>query len=181
MPKYLLLILLLGVLYTSCVKDTDFNQLDDVVLTPVVELNFVYFTLQIDDFQVDPMFEGSLTVVDTTEVRFLNEDFAVDHILEAEFFFRVTNSFPAGLNADFTFLSEENAPLYEINFPIQMSEDGSPVITEFTQTVTQADIELLTQNNKVIITINLQSNDQNLEGALNLQSKTIYYLEFSDF
>lgn len=181
MPGKLLLIILLGVFFTSCIKDTDFNQLDDVVLTPVVELNFVYFTLQIDDFRVDPMFEGSLAVIDTTEVRFLDDDFAIDNIKEAEFFFRVTNSFPVGLDANFTFLSQDNEPFYEINFPIQISEDGSSVITEFTQTVTQADIELLTQNDKVIINIKLQSSDQNLEGTLNLQSKTIYYLEFSDF
>src|SRR5690606_20754140 len=110
MPKNLLLIILLAVFFTSCIKDTDINQVDDVVLDPVVELNFVYFTLQIDDFKLNPLFEGSLTVVDTTEVRFLDDNFAIDNIKEAEFFFRVANSFPVGLDANFTFLSEENEP-----------------------------------------------------------------------
>ncbi len=180
MLKYFWFFLLLSLCFLSCVKDTDFNQLDDVVINPVVEVNFIHFTLQIDDFQDNPFFEGSLTVVDTTEIRFLNDDFAVDNIKEAEFFFRVTNSFPVGLDANFTFLSEDNVPYYEINFPIQMSEDGSEIITEFIQTINQTDVGLLTQNEKVIVTINLQTNNQNLEGILNLQSKTIYYLEISD-
>lgn len=180
MFKNLLFLLLIPLFGVSCVKDTDFDQLNDVVVNPVVELNFIYFTLQIDDFQIDPIFEGNLTVVDTTEIRFLDDDFSVDNIKEAEFFFRVNNSFPVGLDANFTFLSEDNQPFYEINFPIQLSNDGSPVVTEFTQVINEADIELLTLNDKVVVTIHLQSANQNLQGVFNLQSKTIYYLEFSD-
>jgi hypothetical protein len=180
MPKYLSILLLTTICFLSCVKDTDFDQVDDIVLNPVVEVNFIFFTLEIDDFQENPLIEGTLTAVDTTEIRFLDDDFAVDNIKTAEFFFRVTNTFPVGLDANFTFLSEENEPFYEINFPIQISEDGSPVVTEFTQLITAEDIELLTLNDKVIVTIVIQTEDENLEGVLNLQSKTIYYLEFSD-
>lgn len=180
MFKNLLFLLLFPLFLVSCVKDTDLDQLNDVVITPVVEVNFIYFTLQIDDFQADPLFEGNLIVTDTADIRFLNDDFALENIKEAEFFFRVTNTFPVGLDANFIFLSEDNQPFYEINFPIQMSEDGTPVVTEFTQTVTEADIELLTLNDKVVVSIHLQSSNQNLQGILNLQSKTIYYLEFSD-
>lgn len=180
MLKNLLFLLLVPLCLLSCVKDTDLDQLNDVIISPVVEVNFVYFTLQIDDFQIDTLFEGNLTAIDTTEIRFLDDDFAVDNIREAEFFFRVSNTFPVGLDANFTFLSEENEPFYEINFPIQLSEDGSPIVTEFIQTVADADIELLTLNDKVVVTIHLQSTNQNLQGVFNLQSKTIYYLEFSD-
>lgn len=181
MPKHLFLFFVLVLTLFSCVKDTDFNQADDVVLNPVVEVNFIYFAIEIDDFKPNPLNEGQLTVIDTTEIRFLDGDFAVDNIVTAEFFFRISNTFPVGLNANFTFLSEENEPFYEINFPIQISEDGSSVITEFTQVVSAQDIELLTLNDKVIATIVIETLDENLEGVLNLQSKTIYYLEFSDF
>lgn len=180
MYKNACLFLLFGVLFLSCVKDTDFDQADAIVPSQEVEVNFVFFTLEIDDFQINPLAEGTLTVVDTTEIRFLNDDFGIDNIVEAEFFFRVSNTFPVGLDADFTFLSEENEPFFNINFPIQLSEDGSPVLTEFTQLVTAEDIELLTLNDKVVVTITIQTDDQSLEGVLNLQSKTTYFLEFSD-
>ncbi|MEX0996189.1 MAG: hypothetical protein WDZ45_03985 [Flavobacteriaceae bacterium] len=180
MFKYSCLLLFFGALLFSCVKDTDFDQADAITPSQEVEVNFVFFTLEIDDFQMNPLSEGSLTVIDTTEVRFLDDDFAIDNIVAAEFFFKVTNTFPVGLVADFTFLSEENEPFFNINFPIQISEDGSPVITEFSQLVTAEDIELLTLNDKVVVTITIETENQTLEGVLNLQSKTTYFLEFSD-
>lgn len=180
MFKYSYLFLILSTLLFSCVKDTDFDQADAITPSQEVEVNFIFFTLEIDDFQVNPLTEGSLTVTDTTEIRFLDDDFAVDNIVAAEFLFRVTNTFPVGLDANFTFLSEENEPFYTINFPIQISEDGNPVLTEFTQMVTGEDIELLTQNDKVIVNITIETGNQSLEGVLNLQSKTTYFLEFSD-
>jgi len=180
MFKYSCLFLFCCALFFSCVKDTDFDQADAITPRQEVEVNFIFFNLEIDDFQVNPLSEGTLTVIDTTEIRFLDDDFAVDNIVAAEFFFKVSNTFPVGLDADFTFLSEENEPFFTINFPIQISEDGSPVLTEFTQLVTAEDIELLTLNDKVVVTISIQTDNQTLEGVLNLQSKTTYFLEFSD-
>lgn len=180
MFKYSCLLLFFCTLLFSCVKDTDFDQADAITPSQEVEVNFIFFNLEIDDFQINPLTEGSLTVSDTTEIRFLDDDFAIDNIVAAEFFFKFTNTFPVGLDADFTFLSEENEPFYTINFPIQISEDGNPVLTEFTQMVTGEDIELLTQNDKVVVTITIQTENQSLEGVLNLQSKATYFLEFSD-
>lgn len=182
MQKHIaLLIVTVCVLSYSCIKDTDFEQIDDFSLTPVVELNFLYFTLEIGDFQLSPVTGGTLTATDTTEVRFLDDTFAQENIVSAEFFFRVSNSFPLGLGADFVFLSEENEPFYEINFAVLPGENSSPTITEFTQSVSGSDLELLTQNNRVISTLTINTTDGNLEGVLNLQSKTTYFLEFSDF
>lgn len=180
MPKYSLVLFLLVFCFTACVKDTDFNQTEDLVVSPIVEANFLFFTLDSGDFQPNPITAGQLRVVDTTEIRFLDDDFSIDNIVSAEFYFKTSNTFPVSLDAQFTFLSEENEPFYEINFPISASEDGSPVNTEFTQVLSAQDIELLTLNDKVIANITVQSEDENLEGVLNLQSKTIYFLEFSN-
>ncbi len=180
MPKQFIVIIALSICLFSCVKETDFNQADAIVLTHELEANFIYFTLQIDDFQAPTVPTGSLTVVDTTEIRFLDDDFAVDNIVSAEFFFRVSNTFPVGLDANFTFLSEENEPFYEINFPIEISEDGTPVITEFSQLISGEDLDLLTLNDKVVATLAINTTDETLEGELNLQSKTTYFLEYSE-
>ncbi len=172
------IITLLVVFAASCVKDTDFEQADEIALTPVTEVNFVYFTLFIDDFEYEPPPATQLTVIDTTEVGFLDDSFATENITSADFFFRVTNTFPASLEAKFTFLSEDNVPYYEINFPIALSQNSIPEITEFTQTISQEEIELLTQNDKVAVKIDIETENQNLDGSLNLQSKTTYYLQF---
>ncbi|PKP26298.1 MAG: hypothetical protein CVU03_04575 [Bacteroidetes bacterium HGW-Bacteroidetes-2] len=178
MPQFTLFLLAFSFCFTSCVKDTDFNQADQIELNSVVELNFLFFTLQIDDFKQNPGLEGSLTVVDTTEVRFLNESFAQENLWSAEYFFRVSNSFPIGANANFTFLSDTNESFYVVSFPIQTATNNTPVVTEFTQVITLEEIALLTQTTKIVVTITLDTLDENLSGTMNLQSKTTYFLKF---
>jgi len=178
MHKLALFLLVFTFTLTSCVKDTDFNQADQIELNSVVELNFLFFTLQIDDFKLNPGLEGRLTVVDTTEIRFLNESFAQENLVSAEYFFRVSNSFPVEANANFTFMSDTNEPFYEISFPIQSGTNSTPVITEFTQVVTLEEIAQLIQTNKVIVTFTIDTLDENLSGTLNMQSKTTYFLKF---
>tara|TARA_R110000850_G_scaffold16697_6_gene51849 strand:- start:41691 stop:42236 length:546 start_codon:yes stop_codon:yes gene_type:complete len=181
MPRTLLnSALLVAVVFTllSCVKDTDFEQADDIALTPEAEVNFLYFTLTIDDFESQSISEEELAVIDTTEIRFLDDEFAIENITRADFFFKVTNTFPVGLDVNLRFLSEDNVPYYEINFPIALSENNSPEVTEFTQVVSMEEIEQLTQNDKVAVRINIESDNQDLDGSLNLQSKTTYYLQF---
>lgn len=178
MYKLALFLLVFSFTLTSCVKDTDFNQADQIELNSVVELNFLFFTLQIDDFKQNPGLEGRLTVVDTTEIRFLNESFAQENLLSAEYFFRVSNSFPIGVDANFTFLSDINEPFYEVSFPIQSGTNNTPVVTEFTQVITLEEIAQLTQSNKVVVTFTIDTLDENLSGLMNLQSKTTYFLKF---
>ncbi len=178
MYKYALLFLLLSLAVSSCIKDTDFDQADEIELSPVVELDFLFFTLEIDDFQENPGFEGSLTVVDTTEIRFLDGSFAQENLLSAEYFFKVSNSFPIGVDANFNFLTEENEPFYEIDFLIAPGTNNNATLTEFIQTITAEEIEQLTQTNKVVVTFTLKTLDENLSGVLNLQSKTTYFLRF---
>jgi len=178
MYKYALLFLVLSFGITSCIKDTDFDQADEIELSPVVELDFLFFTLDIDNFQENTGFEGTFTVVDTTEIRFLDGSFTQENLLSAEYFFRVTNSFPLGVDANFNFLTEENEPFYEIDFLILPGTNNNPASTEFIQTITAEEIEQLTQTNKVVVTFTLETLDENLSGVLNLQSKTTYFLKF---
>lgn len=181
MPRTLLnstLIVIVALSLFSCVKDTDFEQADDIALTPEAEVDFLYFTLTIDDFEPMPIPQGQLAVIDTTEIRFLDDDFAIENITKADFFFKVTNTFPVGLDVNLTFLSEDNVPYYEINFPVTISQNNNPEVTEFIQEVSLEELELLTQNDKVAVRINIETNNENLDGSLNLQSKTTYYLQF---
>ena len=48
MKKNLYLLFLFTViafLFSACVKDTDFNQTDDIALTTVLELDFIFFDI----------------------------------------------------------------------------------------------------------------------------------------
>ena len=65
-------IALLLTLY-SCVKDTDFDQFDQTILEPVVDLNLVFWEVTANAFN-NPNANLPLgTVRDTTEIRFLDD------------------------------------------------------------------------------------------------------------
>ncbi|MCT8338665.1 hypothetical protein MG296_01235 [Flavobacteriaceae bacterium TK19130] len=163
---------------TSCVKDTDFDQAEDITLTPVVELDLIYFDLTADDF-IDPETElPTLTLRDTTELRFLDDSFSRESIRRADFYFEFMNSIPREFEVDFTFLrGTNNESTYQTATTVIAGSPQSPQQTIFEETVEGETIDDLTRASKVVVSVTIPSADASLEGSLNLQSKTTYYLE----
>ncbi len=164
----------------SCVKDTDFDQADEIALTPIIELDLIFFTLTAPDF-FDPITQTPrFTVVDTTEIKFLDDSGIQENLKRAEFLFSFTNSIPRSFEVDFQFLNEQNDTTYTTQTTVNQGTVASPEITLFTQNVEGEEILQLTQANKVVVSVTIPFADQNLEGELNLQSKTTYFLEIKD-
>lgn len=164
--------------FTACIKDTDFDQAEDAALTPVIELDLIYFDLNASDFYDSINSNPILTLTDTTEIRFLDDSGLQESLKRAEFYFRFTNSIPRDFQVDFQFLSEMNDTTYVTGTSVNEGTITTPVITEFTQNVEGADILNLTQANKVVVSVTIPSSNENLQGSLNLKSKTTYFLEY---
>ncbi len=163
---------------TACIKDTDFDQAEDIALTPVVELDLIYFNLRASDFFDTINSNSILTVRDTTEIKFLDDSGLQESLKRAEFYFKFTNSIPRNFQVDFQFLSELNDTTYVTQTLVNQGATTTPVITEFVQNVEGDDILELTKANKVVVSVTIPSSDENLEGTLNLKSKTTYFLEY---
>ncbi len=164
--------------FTACIQDTDFDQAEDIALTPVVELDLIYFNLQANRFYDTINSTQILTVRDSTEIRFLDDSTLQESLKRAEFYFKFTNSIPRNFQVDFQFLSELNDTTYVTATNVAEGTLATPVITEFTENVEGEDILRLTQANKVVVSVTIPSSDENLEGTLNLKSKTTYFLEY---
>jgi len=164
----------------SCVKDTDFDQAQDITLTPIVELDLIYFNLVAGDFFDDVTSTPRLTVRDTTDIRFLDDSGTQESLLKAEFLFVFDNTIPRSFQADFQFLDSLNVEKYFTSTFVEMGSVATPVVTEFTHTVEGDDILELTQSDKVVVSVTIPSSDATLEGELNLKSKTTYYLEIKE-
>ncbi len=164
--------------FTACIQDTDFDQAEDIALTPVVELDLIYFNLRADQFfdtiNSNPVF----TVRDTTEIKFLDDSSLQESLKRAEFYFKFTNSIPRSFQVDFQFLSETNDTTYVAGTSVSEGTPTAPVITEFVENVEGDNILQITQANKVVVSVTIPSSDENLEGTLNLKSKTTYFLEY---
>ena len=164
--------------FTACIKDTDFDQAEDIALTPVIQLNLIYFNLPANRFFDTINSTQILTVRDTTEIRFLDDSTLQESLKRAEFYFKFTNSIPRNFQVDFQFLSEVNDTTYITGTSVSQGTLSSPEITEFIENIEGEDILRLTQANKVVVSVTIPSSNENLEGTLNLQSKTTYFLEY---
>jgi hypothetical protein len=164
--------------FTACVKDTDFDQADTIALSPVIELNLIYFDLPANRFFDSITSTPILTVRDTTEIKFLDDSGLQESLKRAEFYFKFTNSISRNFQVDFQFLSELNEIAYVAQTTVNQGALSTPVITEFIENVEGEAILQLTQANKVVVSVTIPSANENLEGNLNLKSKITYFLEY---
>jgi hypothetical protein len=168
----------ISTLFMACVKDLDFDQTDDIILSPVVALDFIFFNINSENFsEISPT---NLVVTDTTFFDFLNEDFLVDNLIKADFYFKNTNSLPSQLITQYQFLDENNVLHYEITIPVNSGAISNPVITEYTELIDEASIGNLVLSNKLVVNVIAPSPLVNLDGTLNLESKTTYYLRLEE-
>lgn len=171
---------LCAIMLFSCVKDTDFDQAENIVLTPVVELDLIYFNVESSDFFDADTGLSQLTVSDTTEIRFLDDSGIQESLKRAEFLFRFTNSLSTSFDVNFEFLDRNNVETYATQTSVDAGSPQNEVMTDFVEVVEGADILELTKANKVVISATIPQEIVAIDGALNLKSKTTYYLEIKE-
>ncbi len=173
-------VLFFSLLLFSCVKDVDFNDADNIAITPVVELDLVYFSLNAQDFFDEEITNSSITLSDTTEIRFLDDTEVQESLLRTDFFFKFTNSIERSFDVDFQFISEDGQETYAHSASVNGGSLDNAVVTISEVTVEGQEILDLTGANRVVVNVTIPSSSEELEGTLKLQSKTTYYLEIKE-
>ena len=164
-------------LFVSCFDGTDFDQTNEVVLTPEIELDLIYFNLEASNFYDYANNTEVLVVEDTTDLDFLGGSDINDIIKGADFYFEFTNTIARGFNISFDFLNNDNVSKYLMQTTVSPGSENTPVVSYFVQSLDVLQIKELTKANKVLVTVTIPSSSQDLSGVLNLQSKTTYYLQ----
>ena len=164
-------------LFVSCFDGTDFDQTNEVVLTPEIELDLIYFNLEASNFYDYANNTEVLVVEDTTDLDFLGGSDINDIIKGADFYFEFTNTIARGFNVSFDFLNNDNVSKYLMQTTVSPGSENNPVVSYFVQSLDALQIKELTKANKVLVTVTIPSSSQDLSGVLNLQSKTTYYLQ----
>ncbi|WP_299763232.1 hypothetical protein [uncultured Dokdonia sp.] len=167
-------------LCVSCVSDVDFDQTQDIVLSPTVDASLIFFTLDTSDFESVDTQEAVVTVRDTTRLEFLDDDFIRENLREVTLDFQVDNTFGQSLVNRAAFLNGDGEEQFVVIFEIISSTDGSVQRTEFTQVLSEEDIQAISNANQLANEVILTTNGASINGELTLQSKAIYALEFSD-
>ncbi|EDM43799.1 hypothetical protein SCB49_09415 [unidentified eubacterium SCB49] len=172
--KFMTLFLLLQ----GCVKDTDFDQVDEVVLTPEIELDLVYFNLDTTDFFDNTTDTPKLTVRDTTALEFLDSNDITGAINKIDLLFEFKNSIPRTFDVDIDFLRNNNDITYSKGITVAAGSVNGDIETRYIDEVIGDDLNSIENASKVVVSVTIPSADASLSGNLALQSKATYYIEY---
>ncbi len=183
---YLLLCILIMALFTvSCVEDLDFDQVEDVVLTPVYEVDFIYSTFDTREF-IDPNIDPSITIPqvavdDTLNYDLLGTDFIVDNLERVELTFEFRNTIERDFDLTFGFLNDAGSPIgpiYNLTALAGNGEGTEPVVTTEVIVLDSATINVLGAATKLVSVISVNNVNSALQGILEIRSKGSYFINY---
>lgn len=166
---------------TSCVKDVDFDQAENLSISPVLESSLIYFNFDAPRFQTN---DGTENVVegDTFEMDIFNDDFARDNLVKAEMFFEVKNSINRRFQAEVQFLDADDQVVH--TFTINVIPNGNTeVVTTHTEIFENETLNQLKNTVKMGLTLTMFADasgvslDENSPGTIQMRSKATLFLE----
>lgn len=183
---YLLLCSILLILSSiSCVKDVDFDQVEDVVLTPIFEADFIYSRIETNeliDQDIDPSIViPNITERDTLDYDLLGSDFIVDNLEQVELTFEFSNTIPRDFMFNFGFLNaagQRIGPSYNLIANAGFGPGTEPEVTEEIIILDNATINVLAAATKLVTSISVQNVNSSLEGTLEVKSKGTYFINY---
>lgn len=165
--RYILLTLLSLLFFMSCTKEVDFDQVNDITITPTVETSLFYFTAQANEF-----FEDEDDVVNFIEVDIFN-DASVNHKLtRLDLVFETENTIPRDFSFTIEFYNESSVFINSFTF---LTSEESPHIITFEE----ESLEQIKNSNDLVFTLKMLPGtpiNSNTSGNINLKSKGIFYL-----
>ncbi|MCH2194123.1 hypothetical protein [Kordia sp.] len=173
--------ILFVLLFASCVKDVDFDQAEDIAISPVVESSLIFFDFEAAQFS-EPTGTEIVVEGDDLELDLFNDQFFRDNLTKVEFFFEVTNSIDRNFRADVT-LFDANDQIQHA-FAIDVVPDGNnEVEVTHTEVFEDALLEQLTNTKRLGFVLSMFPSptgiplDENSIGNIKMRSKaTLFFL-----
>lgn len=165
----------------SCVKDVDFDQINDIQLTPVFEGSLVFFDLEANKFVEEGSEVSSIT--DFTRLDALSSSFSVNNLVRADLHFEFVNTIGRSFTLTINLLDGEQQVLRTLQYDIPASS-GSQVEIDDTVVFTGANLQQIT--NLLIMEVEVMLNNglpqlaETSEGMLAMNSSATLYLEIAD-
>lgn len=161
---------------SSCVKDVDLDQYNEIVIPPTAAIDLIYFTLEPEDF-----FDASgnaQKASDHVRLEFLDDDYIQDGLIRADFNFVFTNTFQQEFTTTFRFRSENNNTQHSFTIKVPAGTPGDPAVVNYTEIIPQSRIGSIRSSIKLVVDVEMQPNSAPVEGQLQLESKAFYKFEF---
>ena len=181
--KYISLLFVLGACF-SCIKDTDFEQYDALIIYPIVEASLVNAQEPAVSF-VDSSGAELPFISDQVVIDAFNSSFSVDNLIKAELVFGITNSINKAFQIKMDFYDGADTLQHTFSIDIDNSPTNTPLFTEHIEVFENMSLTALKSTHKLDITFTLMSTPTgsvltpDSEGSVLLVSKGVFYLKIS--
>lgn len=175
-------ILLLGgifsLLVSSCFKDLDFGQSEDIELAPDLEVDLLFYQLNESDFQDSETNAYSPVIRDTVRLEFLDDDYIQDGLVLAEFRFRHENRFPYELKSNIRFIDKNGRNQFNVEYNIPAGSETSASVIDTLYVMEGSDITKVKRSINMVVELEILNAGKDLQGELDFLSKGLFEFEF---
>ena len=178
---FILITILVNGLCLSCTEPVDFDQINDVEITPVVASSLIFF-----DEAAPVFFDGVnqvITIKDQLQIDFFNDAFIVDNLVKSEFVFEISNTINRGFNMRIDFLDEANNLQHITTISVPASLNNQNVKTNYTEVFQGTTLTALKNTSILVFTLNMLPGtpiNQNTLGRISVKSKAVFYLKIEN-
>ena len=175
--KYLIIVVSFALATISCTKDVDFNQANDILLTPVFESDLAYINVTANKFLVEG--QEVVNLKDSVNIDFFQDEFIVDYLVKAEFMLETTNTINRAFTVQIDMFDDFNQLQHTFSFFSSASPNNSEVVTEHVEIFEGNTLVALKNTTKLVFTLTIQTGEQINEstpGRIILKSKGTFYL-----
>lgn len=160
---------------SSCVKDVDLDQYDEIVLSPEAALDLIFFDLTNEEFT--GISNDGVTAKDETRLDFLDDDYIQNDLVRVDLNFRFTNTFQSPLTATIRFLSPANVVQHTVVVPIPQGTTENPAVLDYTEIINEGQITRIRRSIRMSVEVT-RHDSLAVEGSFQLESKGYFYFEF---
>lgn len=171
-------LLILGCfLIKSCVKDVDFDQVDDIEINTTHNISLINFKINPSDF-LDDLENEVLLRSDTTGLPIFDGSYTVNYLNQAEFEYKFSNTFNRSISLEMEFLDEYNTSLFTLQ-KIDIEANVSDI--EVVQTLDELALQKLPLTERIVVKLVLSMGnlplDPNQDYILTSQVATLLYFK----
>lgn len=170
--KFVLLFLCL-----SCSSDLDFDQANDVSLSPVVEVSFFFYNLSVNDIiNFSPQLNPAVpfTANDTVALSLFNESFLNENLIRVDIAHDTQNTLDEDVEIEFNYVDPNFQSTIQ---PLLFDAPANTVNQLVVNTYEGQDLDRLKASTQVIANLDLQPTQSSYSsiGELQIRSKATFY------
>ncbi|WP_147678227.1 hypothetical protein [Algibacter pacificus] len=139
----------------SCTKSIDFNQVEDLEVTPEFEASFIHFNEPASRFLANGV-EVS-TSQDFIDIEFFRYQFTSNHLKRVELVFETQNTINRAFAFTIDFIDITNTVVHSFTVQENASADHTDTVSTYTEVFENEDLLALKQTVRIAYTLRLRN------------------------